>query len=84
MENGQCYLVKLGNGFIAAKPSVEYGNERRVGTAGGARSGRLPALSDFKDVKEEMIFKPINERDFEISKQAAVCTEKGATEQNAF
>lgn len=78
MEDSICYILKLNKQYLVANPTVEYSIDKPE------KKQASPDVSNFKEITENMIYKPIDDTEFEISRQALVCLEKGGTEENAF
>lgn len=78
MESNMCYLITLNNQFIVANPQAELICDKVEKKAASSNP------HNFKDVTEDMIFKPIDDSEFEINRQSLMCIDKGATEENAF
>ncbi|EAR96945.2 cation channel family protein (macronuclear) [Tetrahymena thermophila SB210] len=79
MEDNHCYLIKINDQFIQANSSIQYTVQKHE-----KNSENKLNVTDFKDVTENMIYKPIDDSEFEVYRNGLTCVDKGSTEENAF
>ncbi|KAL4510112.1 hypothetical protein ABPG72_010305 [Tetrahymena utriculariae] len=79
MEDNHCYLIKINDSFIQANSSIQYTVQKHEKNVENQLN-----VTDFKDVTENMIYKPIDDSEFEVYRNGLTCIDKGSTEENAF
>ncbi|KAL4466941.1 hypothetical protein ABPG74_010538 [Tetrahymena malaccensis] len=79
MEDNHCYLIKINDSFIQSNSSLQYTIQKHEKNADNQLN-----VTDFKDVTENMIYKPIDDTEFEVYRNGLICIDKGSTEENAF